>query len=459
MYNFALKIMSRVQIKQIPFDLNWHEGMLLSPHQFQQNDLRVQQTVGAHLNYLNQYHYGVCSMEIDTMSLSDGVFRINEVDAIFQDGLILAYHPKKTKNLKPIEVSLADIPDNMYEFFVFLCIAEYSEDVSPILGNPARYYSIEGDVVSDFNVKDLTVKIPRLYPNAFLHAGVGLPEFCMGFPIAKLSKSDNLFKIKDWSHTCLALDQGSRIMKECSAIAASIREKATFLSDKLRSQIGGVGSYDIERLLMRLLNVLPVIENAVCSKFIKPYELYSVLLVALGIVSTLIPSEVPPVLSPYNHTNIDLCFNQVMSLIRYYIATIERGFEIKQFSRDEKFFYVNVTREDLKKFTDRKIYIGVRGSNSVDSIKIEKWITESIIVSDFAIEEVGNKRIKGAGRNKAEQHVVTKITPGIGVLVFEIDIDESFIKGDQHLHIFNHGVRKEDMPSELMIYIPRNVNG
>lgn len=448
--------MSSVKIKQIPLELNWHEGMLLSPHQFQQNDLRIQQTIGSHCFNLDPYHYGVCSLSIDTVALSDGIFRINEIEAIFQDGVIFSYCHKKIKNLKPLEVSLASIAEDVYEFYVFLCLAEYSEDVSPVLGNPARYYSIEGSAVSDFNVKDLVVKLPRLYPNVFLCVGVGVPESCIGFPVAKLSKFEGVHKIIDWTYPCLFLAQEASITQKCVGIASTIREKAVFLSDKLSTQSGGVGSYDIEKLLMRLLTVLPVLEGIVCLKLIKPYDLYNTLLYVLGCVSTLIPLEVPPVLMPYNHVNLDSCFNQIIGLIEYYVATIERGFEIQQFSRDEKFFYIYISNDNLARFRDGKIFIGARGSNSVDGAKIEKWIDGAVIVSDFAVNDVRSKRIKGAMRRRASQDKVFEITPGIGVSVFEIEIDAKFICGNQNLHIFNQGVQRDEMPAELMIYIPRD---
>ena len=447
--------MSYVKFNQIPLDLNWHEGMSLSPHQFQQNDLRFQQTIGAHCNFMNPYHYGICSISIDNISLSNGIFRLNSVDAIFQDGLILSYNPKINKHIKIIEVNLSSMPEDVYEFFIYLCIAEYSEDVSPILGNPARYYSIEGPTVSDFNVKDLVAKLPRLYPNAFLHAGNSVPEFCIGFPIAKLSRSENLFKIKDWSYPRLLLEQDSKITKRCIDIATSAREKAMFLSEKLKTQIGGVTSYDIESLLVKLMMILPTIEGIASMPNIRPYDLYTNLLHILGCVSTLIPSELPPVLSPYNHNDIDSSFGQLISMIEYYMSAIERGFTIKQFSRDENFYFTMLSKEELKKFRDGKIFVGIRGSGSMGIEKINAWMESAVIVSDFAIQNVRSRRIKGAKRTKADRERVLEITPGVGVVLFEIDIDVNYIASDERLHIFNQGASKNDTPNELIMYIPR----
>ena len=54
-----------------------------------------------------------------------------------------------------------------------------------------------------------------------------------------------------------------------------------------------------------------------------------------------------------------------------------------------------------------------------------------------------------------KQEVVSRILPGIGITIFEIDLDNNFIKGEENLHIFNPGNNTSIHPSEIILYIPR----
>ena len=97
--------------------------------------------------------------------------------------------------------------DGENECIIFLAIAESSDEISPILGNPARYYSLEGDYVSDDNIKENTVRIPRLFPNGFLYIGETIPEFCIGFPLCKIIRIDGVFHVKNWTPPCFFIER------------------------------------------------------------------------------------------------------------------------------------------------------------------------------------------------------------------------------------------------------------
>ena len=440
----------------IPLDINWHEGMLLSQHHFQQNDIRNFHVLTHQIRLLSSNHFGVCHLRTDKVALTDGIYRINEIEAVFPDGLIFNFFPNRYKKLRPLEINIAqNMTDDDSETTILLCIAKSSEDISPILGNPARYYSIEGEMVSDQNIKDNAVKIPRLFPNAFLHIGESIPEFCIGFPLCKIIRIEGIFHVKNWTPPCFFIEKNFPLWQRCTALTTSIREKATFLSEKLKNLSGGSVAFDTEKILSRLLEVLPGLEVLVFSNEIRPYELYQQLAKVLGTVSALIPTDIIPVMQPYNHNDIDSCLYQVINLIDYYVATIERGFTLLQFNKKERFFYRYITSENIERCASGKFYVGVRGGDNADASSVEDWMRDAIIVSDFAVEAVRVKRVKGAERSRLRQEIVSQILPGAGVMLFEVEIDPKFIRAEQNLHIFNPGVSGDMQPSEIIMYIPR----
>ena len=445
----------------IPHNINWHEGMLLSQHHFQQNDLRNFRVLASQLKLLSSNHFGVRHLRTDAVALSEGIYRIREIEAVFPDGLIFSYFPS-TNNLKPLEINLKAVMQNgQTECTLYLAIAESSDDISPILGSPARYYSIDGDLVSDDNIKENEIRIPRLFPNAFLYAGDNIPELCIGFPLCKIIRLDGVYQIKNWTPPCFFIERHFPLWERCERLAISIREKAVYLSEKMKYSASDTSIFDAKQILEQIITIMPGLEALVYSNEIRPYELYQELSRVLGAVSVLIPTDIIPVMLPYNHNDIDSCLYNVINLIEHYISSIERGFAVSSFKRKERFFYRYMSLEEIENSLNDKLFIGVRSENAVVS-DVELWMNDAIIVSDSALEKVRNKRIKGCKRQLLGQDMVARILPGVGVVLFEIEIDKNFVTGEENLHIFNPGNKTSATPTEIMLYIPREtqaING
>ena len=441
------------KIFPIPLNINWHEGMLLSQHHFQQNDLRNFHVLAHQIRLLSSNHYGVCHLRTDNVALTDGIYRIEEIEAVFPDGLILSFFPNKVQNLKPLEISLKN--QNIDEdITIYLVIAESIEGISPITGNPARFYSIEGDEVQDENISENSIKIPRLFPNAFLHIGNSVPEFCIGFPLQKIVSVDGVFKIKNWTPPCFFIERHFPLWKQCANLAISIREKATYLAEKTKNATNESIANDSWNILGKLVQILPGIEALVYSNEIRPYELYQELAEVLGSVSTIIPTDIIPIMQPYDHSNIDSCLYPIIKLIEHYLNSVERGFSLIYFKKKEKFFYHYLSLNEMASVVDQKLYVGLKRTKTHDTGEIESWMKNAVIVSDFSVENVRLKRTKGADRRILPPEVVSKILPGNGVTLFEIDINSSFIKPEQNIHIFNPG-NIGAQPEEIILYLPR----
>ncbi|MDR0695514.1 MAG: type VI secretion system baseplate subunit TssK [Holosporales bacterium] len=445
------------KISPIPLCINWHEGMLLSQHHFQQNDLRNFRVLAEQISLLSSNHFGIRHLRTDTVSLTDGLYRVRELEAVFPDGLIFSFFPEKHAGLRPLEIDLAGcMQEDVNEATIYLAIAESSDDVSPILGHPHRFYSIDGGLVSDDNIKENEVRIPRLFPNGFLCTGDSVPEFCTGFPLCKIIRIDGVYHVKNWTPPCFFIERHFPLWKRCEKLAISIREKAVYLAEKLKnSSIGGT-SYETGHILNQITTIMPGLEALVYSNDIRPYELYQKLSDVLGAVAVLIPTDMVPVMRPYDQQDIDACLYPVIDLIEHYISIIERGFSVIPFNRKERFFYVYMSQDNINsaaKFS--KLYVGLKSQKTVDVSEVDLWMRDAVIVSDFAVDTVRTKRIKGADRTILKQEIVSRILPGIGVTLFEIDIDERFIRGEQNLHIFNPGNNAKIQPSEIILYLPR----
>ena len=434
----------------IPLQIDWHEGMLLSQHHFQQNDLRFESLVTHQVRLLSQYHYGVFHLRLDNTVLTDGVYRIVEIEAVLPDGLIFSYDANNELKLAPIEINIAEhMAEDDVDATVYLCINESDIQKSPMSGQHPRFYAVDGEQVSDYNHEDNKIKIPRLFPNVFLSINK-TPELCSSFPLARIQRVSGVYSIKNWTPPCFFIRKHFPLWERCRKLTNTIREKAVFLAEKIKRQNLFIGS---EQMLKQLLFVLPGLEALVYSDFIRPYDLYKELAKVLGAVSVLRVGEVPPSMHAYNHSDIDGTVYPIVTLIEHYLSTIERGFSIITMQKKERFFYYFLSSTDISRCKENVIYAGVRCNN--ENYKyIENWMDSAVIVSDFAIEKVRERRTNGAKRCIADSSAQAKILPGMNVMLFEIYLDEKCIKGEQNFHIFNPGDNEMIRPVEITLYIP-----
>jgi predicted component of type VI protein secretion system len=392
------------------------------------------------------------------VALSDGLYRINELEAVFPDGLVLSFFPNECKGLSPLEIDIKQhITQDESEVTIHLIIAEDLEDTSPVLGSPSRYYPVVDELVQDHNIKENAIKIPRLFPNAFLHIGPSIPEFCTGFPLCKVVRADGVFHVKNWTPPCFFIERHFPLWSRCQVLTKSLREKAVFLSEKLKNSIYEDVFVDTQNILSRIIIALPRLESVIYSNEIRPYSLYEELASVLGSVAVLIPTEIFPVVQPYNHNDIDSCLYPIIRLIEHYVSVIERGFAVIQFDRKDIFFYHYLKTDEFERCTSGVLYIGIKVDDAANPLEVENWMSGAVIVSDFAVDTVRMKRTKGAGRSTMRRSEVTKVLPEAGITLFEVKGDPDFIRPEQNIHIFNPGGNSRVRPVGIFLYVPREI--
>lgn len=446
--------------QQIPLKIYWHEGMLLSQHLFQQNDLRNFLIRSKQLSLISHYHWGIVSLSIDNNALSNNLFRIDNIVAVFPDGLYFEYTANTKAGLNPLELNLENIADK--ELMVSLAIAKLTCHTSPLSGNKPRFYSIEGELVHDENFEGNDISVPRLVPNVFLHIGSILPEGCIGFPIAYIEKINDNFYLTNWTPPCFYISKNSFIWKQCSELIILFRDKLNILNAKLLNSEGMI-SLDTRQLLMQLVMIVTPFEAMLYSDEIKPYELFRELSRLLGgvlvlSINTSASEYILPPVPTYNHKDIDSCILPLISSINKCLASIDSGYIIVRFNKREHFFYKYITQQDIDISHDKKLCIGVSGSKLSEMQDIVNWMKKAVIVSDFALDSIRFKRTHGAVRHELSADIAPKILPEPCTILFEVEINQQYIKAEQNLHIFNPGSDSKFQPKNVALYLPRSEN-
>src|SRR5262249_36053483 len=77
--------------RAIPEAVQWHEGMLLSPQHFQLAARRGEALAAYLIEAAAPFCWGVRRLQIDAKRLLEGVFSVDELEAILPDGLLIVH--------------------------------------------------------------------------------------------------------------------------------------------------------------------------------------------------------------------------------------------------------------------------------------------------------------------------------------------------------------------------------
>ena len=452
---------TQISKKTLPLKIYWHEGMLLSQHLFQQNDLRNFLILAKKMSLISNYNWGIVSIDVDENALSTGIFRLREIEAVFKDGLYIQYCANTQQHIKPLEIklsstSITDAIDN--EIIIYIAITSLSDQTSPLSGNSPRFYTTDGFSVADENIIGNETVIPGLIPNAFLCYEV--PDCCISIPIARISLRDGNFFKSEFTLPCFYISKNSFIWKQCMEIVSTLRNKQNILS-RIVNTTECVAIFDYRVALMQLIVTITSAEALLFSEDVKPYELYREMVKILGNVFAIsnLSTDVLPTIPSYNHSDINSCILPIIELIYKYISTIDKGYTALPFSKHELFFYKYISQQDIDCAKDKKFYIGIQSTGLTDISNISTWIKNAVIVSDFALDNVRLKRTPGAVRREVTPEIATEIMPGSNTRLFEVEINSRYIKAEQNLHVFNPGSDAKFQPKSIILYLPHPNNG
>ena len=103
------KSRARTTARDVPPAIQWHEGMLLAPQHFQWLSQRQESLLHYQSSNISPFHWGIRHLEVDTVKLVDGLFRVLELEAVMPDGLVVSYSAGEGPDLVFDLTQLADI--------------------------------------------------------------------------------------------------------------------------------------------------------------------------------------------------------------------------------------------------------------------------------------------------------------------------------------------------------------
>lgn len=287
----------------------WHEGMLLEPQHFQQQDRHVEYLMRQNMRLYHRYYWGFIELDINEELLSIGKFGLKRVKAVFPDGSI--YNAPDVDELPAI----IDIPDNIKPQAMLLAL--------PLSNTPHDKISFDSHtkknlryIAKSLHITDHTANnentaianIAALHPTLVLDENC--PSECSTLTIAKIiqkSKDNRVDLDQQFIPALLDALKNIHLKSLIQELLDFVTHRIQILSKPLQGLPLNSASLDVIMLfiLQRLNDFLIKLFHYSQQSHFHPESLYLLLISSYHEISTLTEaSHSPKVFAPYQHANI-----------------------------------------------------------------------------------------------------------------------------------------------------------
>ncbi|MDR2766356.1 MAG: type VI secretion system baseplate subunit TssK [Holosporaceae bacterium] len=430
-------------MKKMESFVQWHEGMLLSPHHFQQSDNHVQRLLSVFGSSCTAFGYGVYDLKIDTSALAAGVIRVLKANGIFQDGF---YFDFDAVHDQPLEKNLGDyFAANSKAVKVYLAITARKDGENELTGEMARYYSDELANICDENTGENPVNIPILKPRLKLLLQSEVDARYVSFPIFEAEKSlEGGVVGTNFLPPFIALDEHSKISELCREVAQVIRNKVSYFSDRKNNYASAAADESLASLRLLIQAVLPL-EAIIRVDGIQPFEVYRCLINTISKIISINPVQLIPRLTVYDHSDLFFTFDGLLSCAKNILNQLKQQYEIIHFEKDESVFKLQFKKGWLEK---EEISIGIQKTFAMSNDDVLAWVNGVQIASESMLPAIRDKRILGAERKILERGAL--ITAPDGMIIISVKTKTAYIKPSEKLCLLNGS--QKTTPEDVVLY-------
>lgn len=428
----------------VPDPVQWHEGMLLQPHHFQQAWLRQEGLLQFHLSRVAPFGHGVVQLELDRGALAASRLRILSLSAVMPDGLLVQHGLSGER----LEMDLPPLKDRLTGAKrVHLVVPKYQPGSSRPDDDLARWRSHAGDSAVDENTGSYPEPIPRLRPVLRLRLEDDLPPGMVTLPLLEIEFKNQTFQLTTYEPPTASLTPESPLVRDSRRLVAKLREKASYVAD---SQGGQMDRAEARQTVLCLVAGLPALEALLALPALHPLDLFMALQRVMGHVSILRASLVPPLTEPYDHLDPRGCIGRLLDGLDLVLDQVTQAFAALRFEPVQNGFRHRIEADWLKD----ELVVGLRLKPGQKREDATDWMESALIAAEDRLDELGSYRLRGAGRRPLTAQEAESFAGNRDMLLYAIACDD-FVLAGAPLFIVNTldrtGARK---PADIMLFIP-----
>ncbi|BFM48695.1 type VI secretion system baseplate subunit TssK [Marinomonas sp. THO17] len=448
------------------FAVCWHEGMLLSPQHFQQDQIYWEAQL-QHLSlHLQPYRWGIVSLRLDESRLLDGVIYVQSLQAIMPDGLWVEYD---VRDDAPLMLDLQQVSqwDRQDCVKIKLTVPIRMPGAASQSADIQRFSVVESAPAKDDNTGEGELALQRLQPILSLQASQDVSAQYISMPLFEVAKQDGAhFQVTDYCPPMLGIaadafltsedNQQSRsaLQKQLQQLAFSMRKKARQLagySDD-EERLGNRVSEQHKQWIRAMVQHLSEFELLADQDHTSPWQLYQILARLVGAMSELDQQLIPPKLPSYQHND---CYQSIKVALAYLNQQLDRvnvRYTSLPFEENQEGVFSILFD---KAWGQQDLLIELKPKATQTQSDLAEWLRDCRIASSKLHKELATKRLLGASTQAVEYDEATGLKAGPNQGLFYLQVSPQFIKAGQTLILTcTNGKLKHLQPKAIVVHLP-----
>jgi type VI secretion system protein ImpJ len=299
----------------------WSEGMFMSPHHLQQQDLYHEQLLDTRLGAMEPYPWGVVSMELDMEALRAGQVQLASFVGVLPDGLPVSFESGDAE-APPARPAEGHFPPAQRTLDVYLGVPRERSGVESYgsgdrLGGSPRYTPTSRPT-NDLTASTSIAQVAFGQRNVRLLFGTEPRDDFEAIKLFELSrdKSGSLAIVEAYIPPCLRIDASPFIMGELRTLLRLMVSKQRQLSSRRRHRDASAleftaGDVTLFLELNALNGTIPYLQHALDAGNLRPRDLYLTLLQCAGQLCTFSASADPSSLPSFQFTNLRATYEEL----------------------------------------------------------------------------------------------------------------------------------------------------
>lgn len=348
----------------------WNEGMLLTPHHFQQWDNYYEDLLSSRLASLIPYEWGVLDFAVNRESLGNGYFELLRCRAVLPDGLLIdvpqtdvAPEPRPIENHFHPEAERLD---------VYLAIpakragAANFQSSGGERNQHVRYWQDAGNAL-DETTGDNERQLAYARTNLRIIFADELRDGYSSIKIAEVERTatGQLTLSEEYIPPALNIGASPWLVNMLRQIVEILITKSSSLGDQRRQRASTLADFTTSEVavfwLLHTVNAaLPSLAHFFRTRMVHPERLYTEMAKLAGTLMTFATNRHPKDIVRYEHTDLYLTFSQLAAEIRDLLETVipTRCVQIP-LEKTRESLYVGRVQDD-RLLQEAAFYLGVR---------------------------------------------------------------------------------------------------
>ena len=304
----------------------WNEGMLLTPHHFQQSDNYQEELLNSRLTSLVPYGWGILDLQVNSEAIANGLFEVVQCRAVMPDGLVMNIPETDTApDARPVEGRFDAAAASLD---VYLAIPAKREGAINFQANGGEggqmtRYSQQVGVAVDETTGENEQQMAFARGNFRILFADELRDGYSAIKIARLERTatGQLALSEKYVPPSLRISASAWLLDMLRQIIEILVRKSSTLGEQRRQSAASLGVFSMGEvapfwLLHTVNSAIPTLRHLFRTPLVHPERLYFEMARIEGELMTFATDRHPRDIAPYDHTDLYLTFSRLNAEIR-----------------------------------------------------------------------------------------------------------------------------------------------